>query len=311
MKNGTKIAAAALLGTAAAALGGAYYGYWEAFKANPRRINSVMDQPGSELYEPYREITAKNMDALLAEPFERVTIRSRDGLRLRGRYYSGQAGQPLILFFHGYRSTAERDGSGAFQLCRKHGWNILMADQRAHGESQGKTITFGAKERYDVLDWVNWAVHRFGEDQEIYLVGVSMGAATVLMASGLGLPAQVKGVWADCGYSSTEGVLRHMIRRWNLPETLTFGAARLGGRIFGGFDVREITPLEAVKKAKVPILLIHGEDDNVVPHHMAEEIREACAAPVEIVSVPKVHHGMSFYVDNARYRSAVERLIEG
>lgn len=306
MKKGTKTVLA--LG-AACAVSGTWIAYDIVFRRSERRQADHHEIPPED--EGYREESIKNIDILLETPYEAVAIRSHDGLKLRGKFYEGRSGAPLLLFFHGYRSTAERDGSGGFSLCREKGWNAMMADQRAHGESQGKTITFGAKERYDVLDWVNWAVRRFGEDQEIYLVGVSMGAATVLMAAGLGLPPQVKGVWADCGYSSTEGVLRHMIRRWNLPETLTFGAARLGGRIFGGFDVREITPLEAVKKAKVPILLIHGEDDNVVPRHMAEEIREACAAPVEIVSVPKAHHGMSFYVDNARYRSAVERLIEG
>lgn len=306
MKKGTKTALA--LG-AACAVSGTWLAYDIVFRRSERRQADHHEIPPED--EGYREESVKNIDILLETPYEAVTIRSHDGLKLRGKFYEGRSGAPLLLFFHGYRSTAERDGSGGFSLCREKGWNAMMVDQRAHGESQGKTITFGAKERYDVLDWVNWAVCRFGEDQEIYLVGVSMGAATVLMAAGLGLPPQVKGVWADCGYSSTEGVLRHMIRRWKLPETLTFAAARLGGWIFGGFDVREITPLEAVKKAEVPILLIHGEDDNVVPHHMAEEIREACAAPVEIVSVPKAHHGMSFYVDNARYRSAVERLIEG
>lgn len=306
MKKGTKTVLA--LG-AACAVSGTWIAYDIVFRRSERRQADHHEIPPED--EGYREESIKNIDILLETPYEAVTILSHDGLKLRGKFYEGRSGAPLLLFFHGYRSTAERDGSGGFSLCREKGWNAMMADQRAHGESQGKTITFGAKERYDVLDWVNWAVRRFGEDQEIYLVGVSMGAATVLMAAGLGLPPQVKGVWADCGYSSTEGVLRHMIRRWNLPETLTFGAARLGGRIFGGFDVREITPLEAVKKAKVPILLIHGEDDNVVPRHMAEEIREACAAPVEIVSVPGAHHGMSFYTDNAQYRSAVERLIEG
>ena len=311
MKKRTKITAAALLGTAAAALGGVYYGYWEAFKADPKRTDDIMAMPGSELYAPYRETTAQNINRLLAEPFERVSICSHDGLRLRGRYYEGEAGQPLFIFFHGYRSTAERDGSGGFQLCKKHGWNVLQVDQRGHGESEGKTVTFGIRERYDCLDWVRWAVRRFGEDTPIFLVGVSMGASTVLMASGMDLPEQVKGIWADCGFSSAEEVLRHTIRRRRMPEKAAFLAARLGGKLFGGLDLREYSALEAVKQAKVPILLIHGEGDNVVPHGMAEELRSACAAPVEVVSVPEAHHGMSFYVDNAKYRAAVERLIEG
>lgn len=306
MKKGTKIALA--LGAAAGAVvSSAWLAYDIAFRGDERRQADHHEIPEED--EAYREESVKNIDALLETPYERVTIHSRDGLKLRGKFYAGEEGAPLLLFFHGYRSTAERDGSGGFSLCREKGWNALLVDQRAHGESEGKTITFGAKERFDVVEWADWAVRRFGEDQHIYLVGVSMGAATVLMASALELPEQVKGIWADCGYSTTEGIVRHAIRRWCLPEGPAFALTRLGGRLFGGFDLREATPLEAVKNAAVPILLVHGEDDNVVPHDMAAELKEACAAPVEIVSVPGAHHGMSFYVDNAKYRAAVERLI--
>ena len=310
MKKRTKITAAALLGTAAAALGGVYYGYWEAFKADPKRTDDIMAMPGSELYAPYRETTAQNINRLLAEPFERVSICSHDGLRLRGRYYEGEAGQPLFIFFHGYRSTAERDGSGGFRLCKKHGWNVLQVDQRGHGESEGKTVTFGIRERYDCLDWVHWAGRRFGEDTPIFLVGVSMGASTVLMASGMDLPGQVKGIWADCGFSSAEEILRHTIRRRRMPEGPAFLAARLGGKFFGGLDIHEYSALEAVKQAKVPILLIHGEADTMVPCEMAHALKEACAAPVTLLTVPGAPHGISYYVDNAAYCAAVEKLVE-
>ena len=310
MKKRTKITAAALLGTAAAALGGVYYGYWEAFKADPKRTDDIMAMPGSELYAPYRETTAQNINRLLAEPFERVSICSHDGLRLRGRYYEGEAGQPLFIFFHGYRSTAERDGSGGFRLCKKHGWNVLQVDQRGHGESEGKTVTFGIRERYDCLDWVRWAVRRFGEDTSIFLVGVSMGASTVLMASGMDLPEQVKGIWADCGFSSAEEILRHTIRRRRMPEGPAFLAARLGGKIFGGLDIHEYSALEAVKQAKVPILLIHGEADTMVPCEMAHALKEACAAPVTLLTVPGAPHGICYYVDNDAYCAAVEKLVK-
>ena len=310
MKKRTKITAAALLGTAAAALGGVYYGYWEAFKADPKRTDDIMAMPGSELYAPYRETTAQNINRLLAEPFERVSICSHDGLRLRGRYYEGEAGQPLFIFFHGYRSTAERDGSGGFRLCKKHGWNVLQVDQRGHGESEGKTVTFGIRERYDCLDWIHWAVRRFGEDTPSFLVGVSMGASTVLMASGMDLPEQVKGIWADCGFSSAEEILRHTIRRRRMPEGPAFLAARLGGKIFGGLDIHEYSALEAVKQAKVPILLIHGEADTMVPCEMAHALKEACAAPVTLLTVPGAPHGICYYVDNDAYCAAVEKLVK-
>lgn len=300
--------AATALGTAAAGvLGGAWYAYDNAFRADARRIADVREIP--EAGCEHKEVSLRNIEILLSTPYERVGITSRDGLKLQGKYYEGRPGAPLLLFFHGYRSTSERDGSGGFSICREKGWNAMMADQRGHGESEGRTITFGVKERFDVLDWIDWAVDRFGEEQEIYLVGVSMGAATVLMAAGEGFPPQVKGVWADCGYSSVEGVLRHTIRHRRMPEKAAWAATRLGARLFGGFDPCEKSPLEAVKSASVPILLIHGEGDGIVPHEMALELQRACAAPVELVSVPGACHGMSFYDGYAEYRAAVERLI--
>ena len=307
MKKKMKWGAAALGAAGAGVLAGAWYAYDTAFRADPKRTADVREIP--EACCGHNEVSLRNIDSLLETPYEPVEITSREGLRLRGKFYEGRSGAPLLLFFHGYRSTAERDGSGGFSICREKGWNAMMADQRGHGESEGKTITFGVKERFDVLEWIRWAIERFGSEQEIYLVGVSMGAATVLMAAGEELPPQVKGIWADCGYATIEGVLRHSIHRTRLPEGAAWLATRLGARLYGGFDPCEATPLEAVEKARVPILLVHGQGDGIVPHAMALELQQACAAPVELVSVPGACHGMSFYDGYDAYRAAVERLI--
>ena len=115
--------------------------------------------------------------ALEKKPFERVSITSHDGLRLSGRYYHTADGAPLDIAFHGYRGHALRDFCGGSRISFDLGHNLLLVDQRAHGESEGKTITFGAKERLDCRDWVLWANERFG-CPEIALFGISMGAAT-------------------------------------------------------------------------------------------------------------------------------------
>ena len=301
-----KKAAALTASAAALTLGGAWYAYRTAFQADPKRIAPVRSIPEGEEYAPHRELTLRNIDDLLSRPYETVTITSRDGLRLAGKYYAGNPGAPLMLFFHGYRSTAARDGSGGFQLCLRRGFSVLMADQRGHGDSQGDTITFGIRERYDCLDWANAAVEKFGPETEILLLGVSMGAATVLMAADLPLPLQVKGIIADCGYDSPEDILRSTMRRWHYPQFPTWQLVRLGAKLFGHLDVRECSALESVKHAHVPILLIHGEADNVVPCQMAAALREACASHVELLTVPGAGHGMSCYTDPAAYEKALD-----
>ena len=140
------------------------------------------------------------VDELLQTPCERVSITSRDGLRLSGQLYRFTDDARVEILFHGWRSSGVRDASGGAQIAKLVGYNLLVVDQRAHGDSEGNTITFGVKEKYDCIDWVHFVISRFGSDVKILLGGVSMGASTVLMASGLAeLPPQVKAITGDCG----------------------------------------------------------------------------------------------------------------
>jgi fermentation-respiration switch protein FrsA (DUF1100 family) len=129
------------------------------------------------------------------------------------------------------------------------------------------------------------------------------------MASNLDLPGQVKGIWADCGYSSPKEILCRTAQKRRLPVKPAWAMMRLGGRIFGRMDVAACTALDCVKEAKLPILIIHGEADEIVPHDMALALRDACAGPVTLVSVPGAPHGMSFYAGHEAYTAAVETLI--
>lgn len=309
MKPG-RIAAAALGAAAGAALGGAAWGYGVAFARSKRRQSPTRQIPPGAAFDPYREEMLRNIDKVLAQPYEWIRICSGDGTSLAGRYYAGRPGAPLVLFFHGYRSTAERDGSGGFQLCREKGWHVLMADQRAHGESGGRTITFGIREREDCRAWAREMARRLGPETPIFLWGISMGAATVLMASELELPETVRGIVADCGYDTPAGILKETIRRHHWPQTPLYQMTALGARLFGGFCVSERSALEAVRHAKVPILLVHGEADRTVPCEMAYALRDACASPVTLLTVPGAEHGISWYVDMPAYRAALERFVE-
>ena len=288
---------------------GLWFAYHTAFRRESRRQADMHEIPDDVQYVMHRDLMTENIKKLAAQPYERICVRSHDGLELVGKYYAGQPGKPVILFFHGYRSTGERDASGAFWYCRECGYSMLMVDQRAHGESEGRTISFGIKERYDCLTWVNEILRRFGPKTEILLSGISMGGATVLMASELPLPEQVKGIWADCGFASPEEVLRESIRRKNWPEPILYPLVSLSARLFGGFRVEERTALEAVRHARIPILLIHGEDDRIVPCHMAYTLRDACASPVTLLTVPGAAHGVSYYMDKEAYWKALDTIF--
>ena len=288
----------------------AWCGYRTGCQAAPRRQSPIQEIPKGEGFDDYRDQMLDNIRILLETPYERVTVRSHDGLKLVGKFYEGKPGAPLILFFHGYRSTAERDGSGGFQLCREQGWHILMPDQRAHGESEGDTITFGVRERLDCLAWARYAAKRMGPDTPVFLWGISMGAATVLMAADLPLPETVRGIVADCGYDTPAGIVKETIRRRRWPLFPLYPFTALGARLFGGFSVTETSALDCVRRARLPILLIHGQADHVVPCGMARSLRDACASQVELLTVPEADHGISWYVDMPAYQKALLRFME-
>ena len=297
--------------TSAAGFGAAVYGtYLYAFYSPRGKQNDdhhiLVTIPGREQYD--RSI--RLIDSLNARPYERVGIRSFDGLRLSGRYYHSRDGAPLAILCHGYRGTPSRDFCGGANICFSRGFNVLLIEQRAHCTSQGHTTTFGVKERYDVLAWADYAVKRFGDGVRILLAGISMGGGTVLMASGLELPGQVRGILADCPFTSPAEIIRKFGEEKGLPMKAAFPLAELGALIFGGFSLYDADAVEAVKKAKVPILLIHGEADDIVPCWMSRAIAEANPRMTERHTFPGAGHGLSYLADTERYTRLVTDFCE-
>ncbi len=293
---------------AALLLGGAYYAYHIAFYSPCDNRDKLPSTKGPQ-YDPYRESMARIWKQLNGRSFEFVTVRSHDGLMLSGRYYHIQDGAPLDIGFHGYRSSCLTDFSGGSELSFQMGHNVLLVDERAHGKSEGRTISFGIRERQDVLTWTNYAISRFGPQVEILIYGISMGGATVLMASELPLPQNVKGIIADCPYASPLEIILHVGRTASYPAWLLRPFAIMGARIFGGFDLLEADARETVKRTPVPILILHGESDSFVPAEMSD-IAASNPAMVTRHTFPGADHGISYLVDTPRYQKIVTEFVE-
>lgn len=267
-------------------------------------------EPGGAVTEAQRKAVRALVDKALTLPYEDVYIKSFDGLRLHARYYETSPDAPVHIMFHGYRSAALRDFCGGLQEALAAGRNALLVDERAHGESEGHCLSLGVLERRDCIDWINYVRARFGADRAVTLFGVSMGAATVLMSAALGLPDNVTGIIADCGYSSPEAVIRRVCRDNRLPEGLMFHWLRFGGRLFGHFDLKSASAAGAMRVCRTPVLFIHGEADDFVPCDMSRENYAACAADKMLLTVPNAKHAMSYVVDRRSYMAAVDRFLE-
>ena len=265
--------------------------------------------PEGEIYEVHREQMEKWAGETKAMPHEEFSIVSFDGTRLFGKFYEYKKGAPIELMFHGYRGNAQRDLSGGVQRCFKLGRSALIVDQRCSEKSEGNVITFGIKEHRDCLCWVDFMLHHFGNDVKIILTGISMGASTVLMAAGKELPPNVIGVLADCGYSSPREIIRKVVRDMRLPVSLGYFFVKMGAKIYGGFNIEEYSPEEAMKTCTVPVILFHGDADDFVPYDMSQKVYDCCKSRKRLVTVEGAGHGLSYIIDPEKYLTSLTEFF--
>lgn len=292
-----------ILATALITLLTAYICYRMVFHAKPTKPMGAdeYDIPPGKIYKPYWDQMVQWQKYTRSLPSESFSITSFDGLKLCGTYYEQIPGALTELMFHGYRGSAERDLCGGVQRAFALGRNVLIVDQRTSCRSEGRTITFGIHESKDCLAWVDFMVEHFGSNVQIILTGISMGAATVLLAAGQPLPDNVVGVLADCGYSSAKAIICKCAAEMKLPPKLIYPFIRLGAILFGGFDPDSDSPVEAVRRCKKPVIFFHGDADDFVPCDMTREVFDACAAPKRMVIIPGAGHGLCYLIDPETY----------
>lgn len=259
---------------------------------------------------------------MLAQDHREVFQTSFDNLKLHATYFpaldeyvdktdvaSGK--KKVAICFHGYTSKGMSDYIGLSDYYLKRGYAMLLPDARAHGESEGEYIGFGCLDRKDALVWIKWVIQEIGEDVEIVLHGTSMGGATVLMTSGLELPAQVKGIVSDCGFTSPKEVFTHVLNSmYHLPAFPVIQGADLMNRKLAGYGMDECNAKREVARAKVPILFIHGSNDTFVPARMCDEIYDCCASPKKKLIVDGAAHAESYYKDTEKYEQALNAFFE-
>lgn len=272
------------------------------FYVPPRKENKgKIDLPAGKIYEPFWDDMRKWVMEARSTPHEIFHFKSYDGLTLYGKFYEFAPGAPIEVMFHGYRGNAERDLSGGMQRCFQLGHSALIVDQRGAGMSEGNTITFGVKEHRDCLSWIDFVINHFGPDVRIILTGISMGASTVLIAAGNELPPNVIGVLADCGFHSAKDVILSVADSMHLPSKLLYPFVKFGAKLFGHFNIEEVSAEESLKHCTVPVLFFHGLDDDYVPSYMSERNYTACTSSKKLVLIPKAGHGLSYPMDPERY----------
>lgn len=238
-----------------------------------------------------------------------VTIKSRDGLTLTGHLFLTPDAKRTVVCMHGWRSEWCFDFGGPADFLLKQGCNLLIAEQRSHGNSEGEYIGFGTYERYDCADWVQYVKDKLG-DTAVYLCGVSMGATTVLLASGLDITGGVNGIIADCGFTSPREIWSHVLRSGlKINDKVAYPIARLIVSKKAGFDANAVSTVDAMQINKAPVLFVHGDADGFVPLWMTQKNYDVCRADKTLLIVKGAGHGMSWYVDGQAYKNAITEFF--
>lgn len=239
-----------------------------------------------------------------------IEIKGFDGITLVGHWYPAENAKRVIVALHGWRSSWNRDFGMISDFWHDNGCSVIYAEQRGQNNSQGDYISFGLAERFDCLSWINWATQEC-DGLPIYLAGISMGATTVLMASGFGLSESVHGILADCGFTSPQAIWKHVANKnLHLPYGIHGIVAGSMFRKKLNMECDEYSTLDAMQTNKTPILFVHGAADNFVPVTMTYDNYYACTAPKRLLIVPGANHGMSYTVEREKYQKTLLEFFE-
>ncbi len=264
----------------------------------------------NDFLDNYRPVVEKGIQYIKAFPKKEIYIKSFDGIKLYGEYFDNKSDRTMILF-HGYRSVAYRDFSCAVKMYCDLGLNVLLVDQRSHFKSGGKLITFGVKEQKDVVSWIEYYLSNINANSKIFLGGMSMGATTVLLASGQELPQNVKGIVADCGFTSPVDIIKRVAHRnFKINASLVLPIMNLYCLLFGRFSIYNVSTVASLKKTKIPVLFIHGKDDKFVPPEMSDEGYKNTVSEKEILLVDNAGHGMSYLFDSELVFGKIKNFLE-
>lgn len=239
-------------------------------------------------------------------PYINIYIKSFDGLRLYGALLENQGFENrIVICVHGFTGSGKKDFACLARTYYENGYNVLLIDNRAHGNSEGKYVGFGVLDRIDVRNWVKYVINRFGSDVQIFLHGISMGGAAVLMSSSI-MPKNVRGIIADCGFTSVYEIFEYVLKRdYHLPEFPIIYLTNIMSRLRAGYGYKDIDTSAEIARSNIPILFIHGENDEFVPLWMTMKNYSYCRADKELFIVKDSEHAESHYIDKKGYEKRV------
>ncbi|MDE6035298.1 MAG: alpha/beta hydrolase [Ruminococcus sp.] len=312
----SKIVMGALLalgGTATACVAGAKTLFNRTIPRQDTLRVDLSEMADMSKWEEYKKFMIPNREWLEKQNLETVKITARDGIELHAKYFPAEnPSNKLVICNHGYTGRGMKDCTSIAVFFHRIGYDCLIVDHRGHGDSEGKYIGFGILDRFDCLRWIQYVNNRFESRKQILLYGVSMGATTVLMTTGFPeIENTVKAVVSDCAFTSPYAVFRHILKRdYHLPPFPIMDINDAMCRKKAGYGFSDYSALYAVKNTNIPILFIHGAEDNFVPVSMSKQLYNECGSEKDLMIVENAGHGAAYYEDVPAYEEKIISFTE-
>ncbi|MFT4416954.1 alpha/beta hydrolase [Fredinandcohnia humi] len=236
---------------------------------------------------------------------EDVIINSQFGYTLKGWLVSGTAKKKFIIISHGVTQN-KLNSIKYMKLFLNRGWNVLLYDHRRHGESGGKTTSYGHYEKFDLQSVVSWIKEKYGDDSVIGIHGESMGAVTTLLYAGM-IEDGANFYIVDCPFSDFEAQLRYRLKvEFKIPAPFVLPFANLFLKLRDGYSIKDVSPINVIQNVKNPVLFIHSAKDDYILPEMTKELYQMKDGPKQLLIAEKGKHAYSF-ADN---KEAYERVID-
>ncbi|MBR3560804.1 MAG: alpha/beta hydrolase [Oscillospiraceae bacterium] len=266
-----------------------------------------IDESGDAVWQ---RMAREGREWLARQETEELEVQSEDGFLLHGLLLPHVNPRATVLLFSGWRSSWEMDFTCILPFLHARRLQCVLIDERAQGDSEGRYITFGIRERLDVPVWVDYAAQRFGKEHPLLLQGLSMGATVVLMASAVRFDANVRGIVADCGFTSPYAIISKVFRdRTRLPPHFAVWLLDQYTRLFADFTLEEYSTVTALRETEYPVLFLHGTEDHFVPCDMTRQNYDACRGEKTLLLVEGATHGMSYLVARERVEAAYTEFL--
>lgn len=290
-------------------IGGSFY--LLDYSLNPSGKEERDQQIVANMMHDYPETFAFIQSAQKADILRDTFIVNDKGIRLHAKYVSCPNAQGTAILVHGYTDNLWSMMMFGEMYYNKLHFNILLPEHQRHGESGGDRIQMGWLDRLNIERWIDVACQKW-PTQPIYLHGVSMGAATVMMCSGDALPPSVKGIIEDCGYTSVWDEFSGEIHnQFGLPVHPLLDASSLLCDLRYGWNFHEASAIDQIAKSTLPVLFIHGDADTFVPTEMVYRLYEAKrTGHKELWITPGTTHARSYHDHPAQYLRKVKNFIQ-